>query len=116
MPRVVEPESFLPLHPLEFRILLALVEGPRHGYEIVKAIEAQEGAVVYPANLYRRIRDLTTSGLVQEVDSPEDSPDPRRRYLGVTILGRRVARAEARRMSELLQDARTRKLLESTQP
>lgn len=113
MPRTPEPESFLPLHPLEFRILIALIEGPSHGYEIVKAIEAQEGGSVYPANLYRRIRDLLASALVEEVDAPGESTDVRRRYLGVTALGKQVARAEALRMRALLGDARTRKLLES---
>jgi DNA-binding MarR family transcriptional regulator len=37
-------ESYLPLHPLEFRILLALADGPSHGYRIVKAIEERIGA------------------------------------------------------------------------
>ena len=115
MPRSAEPESFLPLHPLEFRILLALLEGPSHGYDIVKAIESQEEVgAVYPANLYRRIRDLTASGLVEDVEAPRGSQEARRRYLGVTALGRKVARAEARRMRDLLQDARTRKLLEQS--
>lgn len=49
-----------PLHPLEFRILFVLLDGPARGYRIVKAIEAREAGHtrIYPANIYRRIRDL----------------------------------------------------------
>jgi DNA-binding PadR family transcriptional regulator len=113
MPRTPEPESFLPLHPLEFEILLSLLDESRHGYEIVKAIEAEAGGSVYPANLYRRIRDLLGSALLEEVDAPDARADVRRRYLRITALGKRVARAEAQRMRLLLRDTRTRKLLES---
>ena len=34
------PESFLPLHPVDFRILLILTERKAHGYRIVQEIEA----------------------------------------------------------------------------
>jgi hypothetical protein len=54
-----------------------------------------------------------TSALLEEVDAPGEGTDVRRRYLGVTPLGKRVARAEAQRMRALLRDTRTRKLLES---
>ena len=103
---IPEPASFLPLHPLEFRVLLALAEGPTHGYEIVKRIEAEERyGSVYPSNLYRRIRDLTEARLIKEVPAPARSDD-RRRYLSITPLGKRVARAEAERLVELVDTAR----------
>ena len=99
-----------PLHPLEFRILLVLLEeGPSHGYPIVKAIEArEEGRMrIYPANLYRRIRELLARGWIREVEAPEGEPvDPRRSYVAVTEEGREVARAEAARLQELVRDAR----------
>jgi DNA-binding PadR family transcriptional regulator len=108
MSRPPEPGAFLPLHPLEFRILLALVDGSRHGYEIVKAIESRERyGPIYPANLYRRIRDLMRRELVSEADAPRGAdPEARRRYLAITPLGRRVARAEALRLRDLVRDAR----------
>ena len=58
------PQSFLPLHPLELRVLLVLTEGEAHGYSIVKQIEDRERHLpkIYPANLYRRIRDKGQSG------------------------------------------------------
>ena len=112
------PTEYMPLHPLEFRILLVLLGGPSHGYRIVQEIEAREAgrAPVYPANLYRRIRALTAAGLIEEVDPPEgaEAGDPRRRYLAVTRAGHAAARAEAERLRELVADARALDLLEGT--
>lgn len=104
--------GFLPLHPLEFRILMALSEGPSYGTRIVQEIEAREGErmTLYPANLYRRIRDLAGRGLLEECRAP-DGADPRRTYVRLTRLGRSVAAAEARRLDELLRDARAHDLL-----
>jgi DNA-binding PadR family transcriptional regulator len=104
-----DPESGRPpLHPLEFRILVALLEEARHGYDIVKRIEATEpsSSRVYPANLYRRIRDLHAQGLVEETEPGEGSPDARRRYFALTASGRRVAAAELRRLERLIDEAR----------
>jgi len=112
-----DPQSFLPLHPLEFRILLVLLDGPSHGYRIVKEIEAREAdaGTIYPANLYRRVRRLLDDGLLAETEPPEEEAgaDARRTYHRVTRLGRAVARAEAARLQELVLDARERDLLES---
>lgn len=105
----------LPLHPLELRILLVLAEGPAHGYRIVKAVEARagDGRRLFPANLYRRIRTLTERGLVADADGAVASEDGRsRRTLALTPLGRAVARAEAGRLAELVDDARRVDLLE----
>lgn len=98
--------DFLPLHPLAFRVLLTLVEGPSFGTEIVERIEAVEhgGKRLYPANLYRRVRDLLAVGLLVECAAPEGA-DPRRTYVELTPLGRQVAEAEARRLRALVADA-----------
>lgn len=103
----------LPLHPLEFRILLVLLDGASHGYRIVKEIEAREGeGRIWPANLYRRMRDLLARGLIEETSAPRgEDAHPRRVYVRVSALGRRVARAEAERLEELVADARARRLL-----
>lgn len=107
-----EPTSFLPLHPLEFRILLVLLGGPSHGYQIVKEIEQREGGErIWPANLYRRIRDLLAKGLIEETSAPKREADTRRTYVKVSVLGRRVAQLEARRLAELVADARAQRLL-----
>ena len=109
-----EPTEFLPLHPLDFRILLVLLGGKAHAYRIVTALEAvegEEGRAVYPANLYRRLRDLTAAGLLAEAPVPAGADERRRRYFGVTALGRRVARAEAERLERLVTGARAAGLL-----
>lgn len=103
--------TFLPLHPLEFRILLALLDGPSHGYRIVRAIEAADSGKVWPANLYRRIRDLLGRGLIEEVAPPAGDTDTRRTHVALSALGRRVAEAEAQRLEGLVAEARAARLL-----
>jgi DNA-binding PadR family transcriptional regulator len=101
--------SFLPLHPLEFRILLVLLDGPAHGYRIVKAIEEREKHLpsIYAGNLYRRIRDLLGKGLLEEVPPPEGlEVDPRRKYFSPSSVGRAVVKAEGRRLEALVGEAR----------
>lgn len=110
MPDLVsDPRSFLPLHPLEFRILLVLLDGPAHGYRIVKEIEKRERQLdsIYPGNLYRRIRDLLGKGLLEEVSPPSGvEADPRRKYFAPTGLGEAVAKAEGQRLENLVREAR----------
>jgi len=107
-----EAHDFLPLHPLELRILMALLEGPSYGTRIVADIEQREGpgARLYPANLYRRIRNLLADGLIADAPAPSGA-DPRRSYLQITALGREVATAEARRLRDLVREAARHALL-----
>jgi len=107
-----QAREFLPLHPLEFRILMALLSGPSYGSRIVEEIETRErGMRLYPANLFRRIRDLLARGVLEETTGPEGA-DPRRSYVRLTELGRAVARAEARRLRALVSDADAYELLQ----
>lgn len=98
-----ETQRFLPLHPLEARILLVLGEGDAHGYAIVKEIEARDAAwaTIFPANLYRRLRDLLAKGLIEEAEASEVTPGRPKRPFRITDRGRDVARAEAERVQEL---------------
>jgi len=108
------PLGFLPLHPLEFRILMILGEQASHGYAIVQEIEAREKDLptIYPGNLYRRIRDLRSKGLIADTDPPEgEDRDPRRRYFQVTDLGGEVVQAEAERLRNLVLEAQSHGLL-----
>jgi DNA-binding PadR family transcriptional regulator len=108
--RQIDPAEFLPLHPFDLRILLALADGPAHGYPIIKAIEQKDGSWkrVLPANLYRRLRELSGRGLVAEVEPADEPSDDRaRRTFALTDLGRRVAVAETRRLEALVADARS---------
>lgn len=110
-----DPESFLPLTPAVFHTLLALSDGERHGYAIMKSVaELTEGRVnMGPGTLYGTLKRLLDSGLVEELDERPDPAldDERRRYYRLTALGQKVASAEARRYEAVLQAARRKGLL-----
>lgn len=115
-----ETAERLPVHPRDFHILLTLLDGPRHGYGIVKRIEERTAGALRldPANLYRAIQRLLEDGLVVEAEPPEDDTDRRRRrYYAITALGNRTLAAEAERMRGLADavDAK-RPLPSSTDP
>lgn len=106
------PPSFLT--PVSFDVLLALLEGASHGYAVMQAVEARSGGEtrLHAGTLYRTLSRLVDAGLIEEVDSPEEEEaDERRRYYGVTAEGREAARAEARRLDQLLGAARAHGLL-----
>jgi DNA-binding PadR family transcriptional regulator len=100
--------SFLPLTPAVFHLLLALAEGPLHGYAIAKLVAEQTGQRVHlgPGTLYGTLARMTEAELVRE-----HSADDRRRTYALTPLGRAVAKAEARRLAQLVSVARSRSLL-----
>lgn len=104
--------EFRPLHPLDLRILMAFMDRPSYGTRVVEEIEAREGGRVklYPANLYRRIRDLLARGLLEEAEAPAGA-DPRRSYLRITRQGRVAAREEARRFRDLVDEAERLRLI-----
>lgn len=103
--------AHLPLKPTALQILLSLAGGERYGYAIIKEIEGRtEGRVeLHPGILYRFIRRLDEAGLIEELDHrpvPESEDDRRRRYYGITDLGRQVVAAEVERMGEMVAWAR----------
>ena len=98
-----------PLKPTVFLVLLALAERERHGYSLVKAIEARvAGLRIEPANLYRTLRTMKEDGLIAESSRRPDPEldDSRRRYYRITDKGARLARAEADRLSKLVRFAK----------
>ena len=101
--------GLLPLAPLAFHILLELAEGERHGYALKRAIAQRTGGAVNPGPgvLYSTIAKMVDSGVIEESDERPDPhlDDERRRYYRITALGRRVARAEAVRMRDLVEAA-----------
>lgn len=95
----------------EFHVLLALLDGPRHGYGLMQDVEALSGGELQlgPGTLYTAIKRLRTSRLISETDADSD----RRRCYKLTRKGRTVVEEEARRMSDLVRAARKRGLLPS---
>ena len=104
-------DRLLPLKPDVFEILLALKGEPRHGYGVLKILEARD--VKLPASLlYRKLRKLMDDGWVAISDAQTDaeSSDPRRRYYRLTSTGESLLRAEAARIVELAKSGHVRKL------
>ena len=110
-----EPVEFLPLTPAVFHILLALTDGEKHGYAIMREVTAStDGSIrMGPGTLYGSIKRLLATGWIEETgERPDpDLDDERRRYYRLTELGRRVAVAEARRLENLVATARERQPL-----
>ena len=105
------PDSVLPLTPIWFEILLALVEGDRHGYAILQQVESRTAGLLplRTGTLYRALARLEEAGLIVLVDGPDT--DERRRYYRITPRGRDIARDEAKRLEDQVAAARARKLL-----
>jgi len=110
-----DPESFLPLPRDTFHILVSLADKERHGYSVMQDVaERTNGALRFsPSSLYASIKRLLEQGLIEELTERPDprNDDERRRYYRLSRLGRRVAMAEARRLEQLLADARATGLL-----
>ena len=115
MGKAVEPRDLLPLTPAVLHILLAVADEERHGYGIMREVEARTGGRTRlgPGTLYGSIKRMLADGLIEESDERPDPEmdDQRRRYYRITDFGRRVAGAEAERLSGLVETARARKLL-----
>lgn len=109
-------DPHLPMSPAMFHVLVALAETDKHGYAILKDVaRLTDGAVRLSAGtLYGILRRLVSEGMVAETEerpAPE-LDDERRRYYRLTEFGRRVARAEAERLEEMIALARAKHLLD----
>lgn len=112
-------EGFLPLTPITFHILLALMDGVRHGYGIKREVEDRTaGAIRLGAGtLYEGIQRMERKGLLREADPPDDGevePGSRWRFYAITKLGRAVAEAELARLEADVRHARAKVLLSKT--
>ncbi|MCG8455597.1 MAG: helix-turn-helix transcriptional regulator [Holophagales bacterium] len=103
-------EAFLPLKPSTSMVLLALAEGPSHGYAVRAWIQRRSGGSLElgTGQLYRLLARLLDRGWLEESPAPKDEAkdDPRRRYYRLTPIGHQVLRAEAARLEELVRLSR----------
>jgi DNA-binding PadR family transcriptional regulator len=111
-----DPRSYLPLTPRVFQVLLALTDGPLHGYALIREVEQQtEGLIVLrTGTLYMLVPRLLKARLIEETDQrphPDDDDD-RRRYYQLTPIGRAVLAAESRRLQSLVGTIRRKRVLE----
>ena|SRR5215212_10031643 len=107
-----------PLQAATFHILMSLAEEERHGYAIIKDVEAStEGELrLSPGTLYRSIQRMLEEGLIVESNRrpARALDDERRRYYRITPLGVAAARAELRRLTQLVRLGRERGLKPET--
>jgi DNA-binding PadR family transcriptional regulator len=104
-----------PLTPAVFHILLALASGARHGYGIMKQVEADSMGKVRmgPGTLYGSLKRMLDDGLVRQ-SQPRLDPerdDERRIYYQLTGAGARALAAELARYQRIVTVAHGRKLV-----
>jgi DNA-binding PadR family transcriptional regulator len=107
-------DALLPLPPATFHILMAVTDEDRHGYAVIQDVMARtDGELRLSAGtLYRSIQRMLEQGLIVEARK-RPAPaldDERRRYYSITPFGTAVARAEMRRLTQLVRLARARGL------
>jgi DNA-binding PadR family transcriptional regulator len=117
-PNNPDAEAYLPLTPPVFHVLIALADGEKHGYAILKEVEERTERKVQLSSgtLYALIKRLLTDGLIEELDERPARDDERRRYYRLTPFGRQVASAEAERMEEMLTGAKQKRLIRRLRP
>ncbi len=109
-----------PLTPAVFHILMALSDGEKHGYSIMKDVEMQTDGKLKmgPGTLYGSIKRMLVAGFIEET---EERPDPalddeRRRYYRLSNLGQKVLSAESQRLEQAVKVARQKQVLACRQP
>lgn len=104
-----------PLQPVAFHVLVSLADKDRHGYSIMQEVTERTGGEVklHAGTLYATLKKLLADGLIVEVAerSDEEGQDARRRYYRLTPFGREAAQTEARRLAEMVRQARVSGLL-----
>jgi DNA-binding PadR family transcriptional regulator len=107
-------EKHLPLPASVMHILVALADGEKHGYAIMRDVADVSGGAVRMGSgtLYGSIKRMLEQGLIEEADERPDPAldDQRRRYYRLTALGQRVGAAEQARLAALVDAARLRRL------
>lgn len=112
------PQDEMHLTTSMFYILLALPDGPKHGYAIMKEMEEMtEGQIVPgPGTLYGSIKRLLKARMIVE---SEDRPiraldDERRRYYAITDYGLRALATEVGRLEKAVRLARAKAVFGET--
>lgn len=108
-------KTFTPLTPAVFYILLALANGEKHGYEIMKQVkhDSHEQVKMGTGTLYGSLKRMLADGLIEEAGERADPTheDERRRYYRLTELGRQAFTSELQRYNEVVRIAQKRSLL-----
>jgi DNA-binding PadR family transcriptional regulator len=101
-----------------FQVLIALADGEKHGYAILKEVARRTGGEVTlsAATLYTIVRRFVQEGVIAEsAERPDPSlDDERRRYYRLTPFGKRVVAAETDRLQAMVDAARATQMLRKT--
>jgi DNA-binding PadR family transcriptional regulator len=110
MPKPLPSLGQPPLTAAVFHVLLALADGPLHGYAIMQAVDASAGGEkrMGPGTIYGSIQRMEDAGLVRELTR---AGDDRRRVFGLQPAGRRALEAEAQRLTRLAALVRAKRLM-----
>jgi DNA-binding PadR family transcriptional regulator len=104
-----------PLTGTVFYVLLALADRQRYGLDIVKEIARRTNGAVRlgPGTLYNAVKKMLSQGLIEETAAAGAAAevDPRRRYYRITRAGREAVAAEAARLEQLVDAAKTKSIL-----
>lgn len=110
-----DPAPLLPLTPTVVHILLALADGEKHGYAIMREVEERTSGTMRlgPGSLYGAIQRMLKDGLIVEArhQTGVAHGEERRRYYRLTGFGQRVLRAEANRLEDLVRLAHRKDVL-----
>ncbi len=105
----IQADRFIPLKPVVFEIVMSLAQGTRHGYAILRDVRTRSvGRMKLETGpLYRHLKRLLDDGLVAEEEgfAEAEGSDKRRRYYGLTPLGRAVFAAEGQRLARVVEQA-----------
>ena len=109
------PHDYLPMSEAMFYVLVALADGEKHGYSIMKDVaERTDGKVqLGTGTLYGIVKRLLADGLIVEMrrrGTAAEGERRRRQYM-LTPFGRSVAKAEAERLNQLVVAARAASLI-----
>jgi DNA-binding PadR family transcriptional regulator len=99
-----------PVTPLTLHVLVALAQGPMHGYAVIKAVARSSEGTIAPGagTFYSAINRMDKQGLIAELPSDQEhaSPGRPRRTFELTDRGRRLLKAETARLQRLVDEAR----------
>ena len=110
----MNPQDLLPLQEPTFFILTSLTTGGKHGYAILKDVEALSAGRVRlgTGTLYGALSRLLDQGLIVQVNdgaaAPAENPGKPRKAYALTHAGQEVLTAETGRLLELAALARLR--------
>lgn len=105
----MSPKQIDSLSPLVYHLLLALVDGPMHGYAILRDVEknAGPGTVLGPSSVYGSLTRLADRGLLREMPGRGRA---RRRY-ALTPEGHEALWKETSRLAGVVELAASKGLL-----